>query len=260
MKIDKLCLIALTVLITACTNTEDPEVIEYIPPEQIVLDRPAKDRAKTLTELGLAYYKLEKYQYAQEYLDRSLEIDDRNATTYQVYALIKQRSNKNKEAEKYFKKALKLEPENYDILTAYAVFLYEQNRHAEALAEFTRIVDAPFFKKKWVAYSYLGLYDLENNLQRDAEINFYKALQANPEYSLALYETAKIRYAKGDMMPARAFIERYFAVTGKTLAGLELAIKIETALQSYDLVEQYQLELTRNFPFSDAAEKIKHNY
>ncbi|MBT4146155.1 MAG: hypothetical protein HOE45_04635, partial [Gammaproteobacteria bacterium] len=46
----------------------------------------------------------------------------------------------------------------------------------------------------------------------------------------------------------------------KTLDGLELAIKIETALQTYDLVEQYQLELTRNFPFSKAAEKIQHNY
>ncbi|WP_221896539.1 hypothetical protein [Bathymodiolus japonicus methanotrophic gill symbiont] len=85
-------------------------------------------------------------------------------------------------------------------------------------------------------------------------------MQMNPEYSLALYETAKIRYAKGEMMSARAYIERYFSAEGKTLAGLELAIKIETALQSYDLVEEYQLQLTRSFPFSAAAEKIKHNY
>lgn len=260
MKVKPIGLLIIVALISACAATDEPEKIEYIPPEQVVLDRSAKDRAKTLTELGLAYYNLGKYQYARENLDRSLAIDDKNATTYQIYALIKQRSNKIEEAERYFKKALKLEPENYDILTAYAVFLYEQNRHAEALLEFTRIVDAPFFRRKWVAYSYLGLYDLESNLQRDAEINFYKALQANPGYSLALYETANIRYAKGDMMSARAFIERYFAVAGKTLSGLELAIKIETALQSYDLVEQYQLDLTRNFPFSDAAEKIKHNY
>jgi Tfp pilus assembly protein PilF len=62
------------------------------------------------------------------------------------------------------------------------------------------------------------------------------------------------------MMSARAYIERYFGSAGKTLDGLQLAIKIETALQTYDLVEQYQLELTRSFPFSEAAEKIKHNY
>jgi len=70
---------------------------------------------------------------------------------------------------------------------------------------------------------------------------------------------AKIRYAKGEMMSARAYIERYFGSEGKTLESLELAIKIEAALQSYDLVEQYQLELKRAYPFSEAAEKIKNN-
>lgn len=260
MKINIILTLALMGLITACASDDEPRKVEYIPPEQITLDRSAKDRAMTLTELGQAYYKLEKYQFAQENLDRSLAIDSNIASTYHIYALIKQRSNLPEEAQKYFDKALQLEPENYDILTAYAVFLFEQHRYDEALVEFSRIVNAPFFKKKWVAYTYLGLYDLENNLRREAEINFYKALQANPDYPLALFETAKIRYAKGEMMSARAFIERYFSQAGKTLEALQLAIKIETALQTYDLVEEYQLELTRNYPFSEAAEKIKHNY
>ena len=259
MNIKNAILLVMAGLITACA-TDETETIKYIPPEKVVLDRPAKARAETLAELGLAYYKLEKYDYAKGYLERSLKLDDKNATTYQIFALIYQRSHKPDKAQRFFDKALKLEPDNLDILTAYAVFLYDQDRHDEALIEFNRIVTAPFFKKKWVAYSYLGLYDLKNNLQRDAEINFYNALQVNPEYSLALYETAKIRYTKGEMMSARAYIERYFSVRGKTLAGLELAIKIETALQSYDLVEEYQLELTRAFPFSESAEKIKQNY
>ncbi len=152
---------------------------------------------------------------------------------------------------------MKLEPDNFDILTAYAVFLYEQDRHDEARVLLNQVVNAPFYKKTWVAYSYLGLYDLQNNQQRQAEIKFYKALQTDPEYSLALFEMAKIRYAKSEMMSARAFIERYFSVAGKTLDGLELGIKIETALQTYDLVEQYQLELKRSFPYSDAAANIK---
>ena len=247
-------------MITACSSAEEKEKIEYLPPEQVVLDRSAKDRAQTLTELGLAYYQLEKYNYAEENLERSLKLDKKNATTYQIFALIKQRSNEPDKAQHYFDKALKLEPDNFDIVTAYAVFLYEQERHKEALVELNRIVDAPFYKKKWVAYSYLGLYDLKNNQQKQAEIKFYKALQSDPTYTLALIEMAKIRYAKGEMMSARAYIERYLSSAGKTLTGLELAIKIETALQSYDMVEAYQLELTRAFPFSAAAEKIKQNY
>ncbi len=254
MAIKQACLLVIIGLITACSQTEEKFI--YVEPAAVELDRPAKDRAETLTELGLAYYKLEKYKYAEENLQRSLKLDKNNATTYQVFALIRQRSKKPEQAQIYFDKALKLEPDNYNILTAYAVFLYEEQRHKEAIIEFNRIVNAPFYKKTWVAYSYLGLYDLENGEQRPAEIKFYKALQANPGYSLALFETAKIRYARGNMMSARAYIERYFSSTGKTLDGLELAIKIETALQTYDLVEEYQLELKRNFPFSEAAAKI----
>ena len=256
MNINKVYLLVIIALITACSADEEKEKVAYVEPEPVILDRSAQDRAKTLTELGLAYYKLEKYNYAVENLERSLELDDKNATTYQVFALIKQRSKEPEQAQHYFDKALKLDPDNFDILTAYAVFLYEEQRHKEAVIEFKRIVNAPFYRKKWVAYSYLGLYDLENGEQRQAEIKFYKAIKAAPEYSLALFETAKIRYARGEMMSARAYIERYFSAVGKTLAGLELAIKIETALQSYDLVEEYQLELKRSFPFSEAAEKI----
>ncbi|MCK5870455.1 hypothetical protein BMR07_11140 [Methylococcaceae bacterium CS1] len=248
----------LIMLVTACA-TGEAEKIAYIPPEKVVLDRSAKDRAQTLTELGLAYYQLEKYNYALENLQESLKLDDKNAITYQIIALIKQRSNEPEQAQIYFDKALKLAPKDLDIVTAYAVFLYEQERHDEALIELNRVVSAPFYRKKWVAYSYLGLYFLQNDQQKQAEIKFYKALQIDASYSLALYETAKIRYAQGELMSARAYIERYFSSAGKTLNGLELAIKIETALQSYDVVEQYQLELKRAYPFSDAAEKIKIN-
>lgn len=257
MQIKQVWLLVLMGSIAACSSTDEKEKVVYVEQEPVILDRSTKDRAKTLTELGLAYYQLEKYQYAQENLERSLKLDSNNAMTYQIFALIKQRSKEPDKAQYYFDKALKLEPDNFDILTAYAVFLYEQDRHEEARVLLNRIVGAPFYKKKWVAYSYLGLYDLQNGQQRQAEIKFYKALQANPEYSLALFEMAKIRYAKGDMMSARAYIERYFSEAGKTLDGLEMGIKIETALQAYDLVEQYQLELKRNFPYSDAAAKLK---
>lgn len=259
MSINKLSLVVIG-LITACTSAEEQEKVVYVEPEEMALNRSTQDRAATLTELSFAYYKLGKYNYAEENLLRSLELDKNNATTYQIFALIEQRSKNPEKAQYYFDKALKLKPDDYGILTAYAVFLYKEQRHKEAVIELNRIVNAPFYERKWVAYSYLGLYDLEKNQQKTAEIKFYKALRINPQYSLALYEMARIRYAKGRMMSARAYIERYFSSAEKSLAALELAIKIEAALQSYDLVEEYQLQLVRSFPFSAAAEKIKLNH
>ncbi|WP_221896538.1 tetratricopeptide repeat protein [Bathymodiolus japonicus methanotrophic gill symbiont] len=91
MSINKFWPLMVIGLFTACTSTEEQEKIVYVEPEQMVLNRSAQDRAATLTELGYAYYKLEKYSYAEEYLLRSLELDKNNATSYQVFALIEQR-------------------------------------------------------------------------------------------------------------------------------------------------------------------------
>lgn len=254
MNIKQVCYLVLAVCLTGCSFVMEENVeekIEYVPPEKVQLDRPAKERAKTLTDLGLAYYQLEKYKYALEYLDRSLAIDDKNAVTYQVIALIKERSKNPKQAQLYFDKALALAPDNFDIVTSYAVFLYQQGLRDEALIELNRVADAPFYKNKWVAYTYLGYYDLINKKKLEAEKRFFYALKYNEYYAPALFEMAKIRYGKGEMMSARAYIERYFSQSGKTLEGLKLAIKIENALQSYDMVEEYKLEIKREYPFSE---------
>lgn len=250
MKIKKLLTVLMVGLLTACA-TSDEKKITYIEPEKVELDRTAEDRAKTLTDLGLAYYQLGKYDYALDNLERSLKLDISNAVTYQVIALINERGNKPVEAQLYFDKALKLAPKSFDILTSYAVFLYQQQRRDEALIEFNTIANAPFYRKKWVAYTYLGYYDLKNKQVKEAEKRFYFALKMNKAYGPALMEMAKIRYKKGEMMSARAYIERYFSETGKTHKGLQLAIKIENALESYDMSEEYQLQLKRKFPFSE---------
>ncbi len=247
----KRILLLSTSLLIACSATEEKP--NYVTPEKAVMTRSNEERAKSLTDLGLAYYQLGKYEYALENLQRALTFKKDNAVTYQIIALIKVRSHLPDEAERLFKKALKLAPNNFDIVTDYAVFLYNEGRRNEALLEFTRAKNAPFYKKKWVAYGYLGLYDLAAGQKRAAEINFYQALKINKNYPLALLEMAKIRYESSNFMSARAFIERYFSNAEKTLDSLKLAIKIERELQDESMAEQYQLELKRAYPFSDAA-------
>ncbi|MBW6452992.1 MAG: hypothetical protein K0A92_04330 [Methyloprofundus sp.] len=249
MKMLKIALLSLSGLSVACSTANDQNV--YTRPDKVAVERPAKERAQTLTDLGLAYYQLEKYIYALDYLQESLILDANNAKTYQIIGLINMRQNLPDQAQISFDKALKIEPDNFDILTNYAVFLYGQERDEEALSAFKRIVNAPFYKNKWTAYTYLGLDDLRKGRKVEAEKKFYYALKINKDYAPALLEMAKIRYGKGEMMSARAFIERYFSNAGKTLEGLRLAIKIERALQGYDMAEQYQLELKRAFPYAD---------
>ena len=250
MKIKNIGLFVFAIcLLNACSWFGEKE--EYYEQEKVELDRPPEDRAQTLTDLAIAYYQLGKYTYAEEYLEKSLLLDDNNAITYQMFALINERRKKLDQAQIYFDKALVIAPENFDIVTSYAVFLYKHERQDEAFIEFNKVADSPFYKNKWVAYTYLGYYELKNKQKRQAEKRFYYALQLNEYYAPALLAMSKIRYDKGEMMSARAYIERYFGQTGKTLTGLQLAIKIESALQSYDMVEAYQLELKHKFPFAE---------
>lgn len=225
--------------------------INYTEPGKTTLKRSTKEQAKTLTDLAISYYQLGKYVYALEYLNKSLALDINNAITYQTLALINQRSNKPAQAQLYFDQALLIEPENYDIRTNYATFLYQQGVRDKALTEFKKVIGAPFYNKKWVAYTFIGLYDLKNNQEREAEKHFYYALKINPSYAPALIEMARIRYHKAEMMSARAYVERYFSQVGKTLEGLQLGIKIERALQSHEMLEIYERELKREFPFAE---------
>lgn len=257
MRIKSAGILLLCCLTTGCSVfAEKPN---YASEKKVLTGRSNSEKAKSLTDLGIAYYQLGKYEYASDNLRRALALDSHNAITYQTLALINVRRKKPEQAELFFLKALEYAPKDFNILTAYAVFLYEQDEVDLALVNFKRVIAASFYQNKWTAYTYLGFYDLQTQQQRAAEMKFYTALKINPSYALALIEMAKIRYAKAEMMSARGFIERYFNSAGKTLEGLVLAIKIETALQDPKMVEQYQLELTRAYPFSDAAEKLKHS-
>jgi len=253
---NKYALIGLLCFSVGCSFIKEKP--NYSPDKKVLASRSDKEKAKSLTDLGIAYYQLGKYKYAEENLQRALVLDGHNATIYQTMALISVRRKDFKQAHLFFMQALERDPNDFNILTAYAVFLYEQGDVELALVNFNRVIAAPFYSNKWTAYTYLGFHDLQQKHQRAAEEKFYKALKIKPTYAPALIEMAKIRYNKAKMMSARGFIERYFNSAGKTLDGLKLAIKIETALQDSDMVEQYQLELTRGYPFSDAAEKLKH--
>ena len=247
-------------LLTACAATDDKATV-YVEPEKAVeVERPLKEKAKTLTELGLAYYKLGRYEYAEDNLRKSLAIDAKNAMTYQVMALIYVRRHLPEKAQFYFDKAMLLSPTDFNILTDYAVFLLGQQRTEEALLAFNKIIKAPFFKNKWVAYYYLGNEDLQKQQPKLAEIKFYQALQLKADYTPCLLAMAKIRVSKQDFMSARGFIERYLTAAGHTLAGLQQAIKIEQALGDKKMVEKYELELIRRYPFSQYAETLKRHY
>ena len=92
----------------------------------------------------------------------------------------------------------------------------------------------------------------------EAERYFLQSLQINTDYSPALLEMQKIRYEKGNMADAKAFLVRYQRVSQETAQSLFIAIKIENATGNNTLAEQYKQSLLSQFPLSQEAKTLKY--
>ena len=64
----------------------------------------------------------------------------------------------------------------------------------------------------------------------------------------ALYEMARLSYAKNDNLRARAFVQRLEAVTPPEPAILELAERIESRLGDKAAAKKYRERLKQEFP------------
>jgi len=112
-------------------------------------------------------------------------------------------------------------------------------------------------ERSWIAMTNLGRCYLQISNNADAEHYFMQALQVNADYSPALLEMQKIRYAKGDITDAKVYLAHYQRVSQDTAQSLFIAIKIENAAGNNTLAEQYKQLLLSQFPLSQEAKTLK---
>ena len=93
-----------------------------------------------------------------------------------------------------------------------------------------------------------------------AEKYLKNALEVNPTLSPALYRLAVIKYNDKEYFSARAYIERYMAITKSQPAALFLAYNIESNLNAPDVAEKYRLELLEDFPGSEQANRLRRQF
>jgi len=66
-----------------------------------------------------------------------------------------------------------------------------------------------------------------------------------------------IKHEQQSYLSARAYIERYLAITKPQPASLLLAYKIESKLKAVDVAEQYRMKLLEEFPGSKQAGSLR---
>jgi len=110
----------------------------------------------------------------------------------------------------------------------------------------------PLFSKPELSYMRAGECLARIN-DPSAESYLKRALSVNPNLRPALYRLAILKYDTDAYFSARAYIERYMAITKPQPASLLLAYKIESKLNAGDVAKDYRRRLLEEFPGSEQA-------
>jgi type IV pilus assembly protein PilF len=207
--------------------------------------------------LGLNYLQRGEYEVALEKLEKALQQDPNLPSAHNTIALLYQRLNETEKAERHFKQAVKRDPDYSEAQNNYGVFLCQQQRYKEAEQRFLKALDNPLYSNPAQAIENAGVCVSRIPDLEQAELYFRQALQINPNLSKSLIQMANLSYEKNDYLQARAYIERYQAISPWTSQALLLAIKTENQLNDQDAVASYSLLLRARFPDSDETQQVR---
>lgn len=241
-------------LIGACTTTTT-----------VNRDRKEKpaDAAKYNALLGIEYLKMGQLAAARDKIQRALEKDPNMPVAHTAAGILYDRLNEPDRADKHFRTAIRLDPSDPELLNQYGVFLCRQNKVADGEKLILQAAADPIYATPYLAYTNAGLCMSGAGRQADAEKYYLKALQMRPKFTRALAELAELKYAQGENLQARGYIERYIVANKELLTPdpdlpgmLWLGVRVERALQNPTTAEVYARRLRSEFPKTDQAREL----
>ena len=223
----------------------------------LLTDKKAPDTnsADIYLQLGVRYLNLNKLESARENLQRAIELDPKNAQSYNAFAFLNEKLNKIEEARSHYQKALALMPEDLGTQNNYGRFLCEQGEIDEGMALLRTIAGNALNERPWLALTNLGRCYMQLGNYGDAQIYFAQALQLNDSYAAALLEMQKVYYRQGRIAEARSYLQRYAQISEHTPESLFIAAQIELAAGNRALAKHYENLLLTKFPLSSQAKQ-----
>lgn len=217
-----------------------------------------EDAARVRVELGTRYMQQGKLELAQENLQKALEYDANYVDAHTVMAVLMERIGRTREAGEHYARAAELAPKSGAANNNYGQFLCASGHYAESQKYFQRAMEDPFYKTPDVLYTNAGacLLKAEGGSVEQAEADFRRALETNPNNALALYSLAQALYLKNDYFHARAFIQRFESLGQPSPDALLLARNIEIKLGHADGAREYTQRLREQFPDSEQTHSL----
>lgn len=199
-------------------------------------------------KMGQEYLTKGDLEQARDKLQRALDLDPNSVDAHTLVAVLNERIGRPEVAEKHYRRAVELKPEAGALNNNYGAFLCAQGRYDEAQQRFALAADDPFYKTPAMALANAGVCARKVGDAGVAESRFRRALELDARNLTALYELAHIAHEQGQHLRARAFIQRYEAVTPADAGLLLLASKVESKLGDKKNAAVYLDRLQRDFP------------
>lgn len=219
--------------------------------------RPAKrgasanaSAAELQVKLGQGYMEQGEYEIALEKLNRAIELDPGSADAHTVLAVLYEQIGRSERAETHYRRSIELQPESGVMLNNFGAFLCRSGRYEESIQHFGRALDDPFYRTPEAALANAGSCARKAGMLPQAESYYREALKRQPGDAGVLLDMADMMFLSGNLMSARAFMQRYQALGSSSADALGLAVRIERALGDQAAADGYLDALRRNFPDS----------
>ena len=217
----------------------------------------ARKAAELNTQLGREYLSRGQYEIALEKLKKAVDSDDDFAPAHTMLAVLYETIGEDENAGKHYAAAVKADPENGDVNNNYGSFLCRTGSTRGVDRYFLAALDDPFYRTPAVAMANAGNCAMKRGDFEEAETYLRQSLAYDSDFPDALLAMAVLSYDRGDLMRARAFIQRYDAAGEMTPASLLLGYRVETQLNDPDQAQQYRNELLQRFPASPESAEIQ---
>jgi type IV pilus assembly protein PilF len=204
--------------------------------------------AETNTSLGRQYMERGDYEIALEKLKRAVAYDKTYAPAHSMLAILYETIGDSKAAGEEYRKAVQFDPTDGDVNNNYGAYLCGTGRSMEALPYFETAVRDPFYRTPEVALSNAGSCALAAGDLDKAEKFLRQSLGYDDTLASALLPMAEVSYKQQSYLRARAFLQRFEAVSPVTEESLSLGYAIESKLGDDVAAERYRLELLERDP------------
>jgi type IV pilus assembly protein PilF len=220
-------------------------------------DKDRRRAAELNTQLGREYMTRGQYEIALEKLKKATESDNGYAPAHTLLAVLYETLGEDENAGKHFEAAVRADPDNGDVNNNYGAFLCRTGRPERVDRYFLTALDDPFYQTPAVALANAGACAVQRGDLAQAETYLRQALAYDPDFPDALLSLAALNYEQGELLRARAFLQRFDGVAEMTAESLLLGYRIETGLGNPRDATLYRSELIQQFPSAPEALEVQ---